>query len=349
MLNNLAKKGLVLIVISIFVMTPSSSYVIGDINTSNIKDDNESSMSKEIVKPLEKIFYDDRTLKADGIGQLFTCFNDVKDNNHVLYKIVNKAFDDVISITDDGVVIFDSPPPLGIYEFSPCDPIDINGEGYWFLVDAVLGCFLNEGRVNLNHTLSREYAFNEIQANMVFINFTGDLLPEDPPDNPLEPVNITVFGSADYGVVVEISLLVDVSSNKERYKWGELVTITIENIGKIGIDLAEPHFYVLNENWELVYEENIQDTWSLQPGANVVWNWDQKDKDKEQVPKGDYYVYGEFLINDRTHYRGTPSFYIKGKNEGITNQLLFLLHSYKLNCNMKTRLDLLFWGYRKIC
>jgi hypothetical protein len=195
----------------------------------------------------------------------------------------------------------------GGYSFSPCYYIDITGQGNAELIPPVLIWNIDEGHVNIND-FNREYSSDVITATGFFIAFEGSMTI-----NPLE-----ICGTALFGCLIENSNLVKVTTEKVRYKRNENIVIITTNIGDADIEINNPHFYILNIDSDIVFEEKLEETIVIKPEESKMWSWNQKDKNGKMVPKGNYSILGEFPINDRTHVAGVE-FILTGKKVRSAN------------------------------
>ena len=125
-----------------------------------------------------------------------------------------------------------------------------------------------------------------------------------------------ILVSSSFGVTVvafttaTFDGIIDVSTDKSEYEYGETVTVIITNIGEATVEIAGPCFNISNENGETVFSGCLFCLWELEPGESETWCWNQKDREGEQVPWGNYTVEGSFPVGDKK-YSGDAHFSIK--------------------------------------
>jgi hypothetical protein len=155
---------------------------------------------------------------------------DLKNNPHVK-KFINQ----LIESRDDGTII------PGYYEFWPCDPINIQGEGIGDIQDYEGGnaafLYLEEGTAELNNSLNHDYVKNEIVGFFLFLNFSGEIIAK----NYTAPVSVT--GQSEVGIAIELSYLLQFVNN-DKYKRGTDITIKVKNNKLSVIVVINPHFYI---------------------------------------------------------------------------------------------------------
>jgi len=119
----------------------------------------------------------------------------------------------------------------------------------------------------------------------------------------------------------------EVTTDKNVYEIGEIVTIFFTNIGDETLSAGGPIVSYYNEYNELIYQEAVYCWWKLEPGEFFIWTWNQKNFDNEQVPVGEYNVEG-FLSGIEEDYIDTAIFNIinydppsspYGPTEGVVN------------------------------
>lgn len=105
--------------------------------------------------------------------------------------------------------------------------------------------------------------------------------------------------------------VLEVTTDKETYSQGELVTIFLTNVGDEVLSGGGPIVTIYNEENEIVYQLGAYCWVELEPGECIDWwpPWDQTDEQGEQVPVGSYIVEG-FLSNHEDGYSDTAIFYI---------------------------------------
>ena len=105
--------------------------------------------------------------------------------------------------------------------------------------------------------------------------------------------------------------VLDVTTDKETYNQGELVTIFLTNVGDEVLSGGGPLVTIYNEENEIMYQLGAWCWVELEPGEFIDWwpPWDQIDEQGEQVPVGTYVVEG-FLSDGEDGYIDTAIFYI---------------------------------------
>ncbi|MCK4364697.1 MAG: hypothetical protein KAW45_01465 [Thermoplasmatales archaeon] len=230
----------------------------------------------------------------------FFTFLDQQGNlniNPSMKKIIKQA----VTSGDDGKIL------PGIYIFNPCDPIDLQGVGTMNKNESSAMVYLHEGTANLNNSFSGEYIEWEIAALGTFGNFLGTC--EGSSGYPFEPLTMT--GSSEHALFIESSYMLEMRVTDEKYKRGTEIPVKIKRLVfpfmKLrDIELVNPHFYVFESNedveeFNIVYEEELQETWELPLLGTKTWNWDQKDNYGNQVPDGNYSFVAEFEIDGILH------------------------------------------------
>lgn len=110
--------------------------------------------------------------------------------------------------------------------------------------------------------------------------------------------------------------VIDITTDKCKYKQGETVTVFITNIGEDKIEIGGPCFNVYTENRETVFSGCLFCYWKLEPGERETWYWNQIDKNWSQVPIGKYIIEGIFptASEDKKYYDETSIYIYKNKN-----------------------------------
>jgi hypothetical protein len=101
----------------------------------------------------------------------------------------------------------------------------------------------------------------------------------------------------------------EVTTDKNVYKIGKIVTMFFTNIGDQTLSGGGPIVSYYNEENELVYQEAVYCWWELDPDEYFTWTWDQKDFNNKQVPVGEYAVEG-YLSGGENGFVDTATFYI---------------------------------------
>jgi hypothetical protein len=282
MQDKLFRKVLVLTIIVLFV----GAGVISSVGRNIV--DKQQTETQNFYKPSEEIL------------NPFYMFMDRQENlniNPLMKKLIKQA----VASGDD----IDLLP--GFYKFNPCDPIDIQGVGTLSRNETIVIFYLHEGAVNLNNSFSGEYIGWEIAALGTFGDFSGEC--NGSTDFPFKP--LSVDGRSEYALLMESSYMLEMSVKNEKYRRGVEIPVTIKRLVfpymKLrDIKLVNPHFYVFmfdeeTEKLNVVYEEELQETWELPLLGSKTWKWDQKDKYGNQVPYGNYSFVGEFEIDGIVH------------------------------------------------
>jgi len=217
--------------------------------------------------------------------------------NPSMKKIIKQA----VTSGDSGKIL------PGVYIFVPCDPIDIQGVGTVAKNESTAVVYLHEGTASLNNSFSGEYIEWEIAALGTFGNFYG--ICDGTNGFPFEP--LTVTGSSEHALFMESSYMLEMRVDNEKYKRGTEIPVNIKRLvfpymELRDIELVNPHFYVFESNedveeFNIVYEEKLQETWALPLLGTKTWSWDQKDNDGNQVPDGNYSFVAEFEIDGIVH------------------------------------------------
>lgn len=98
---------------------------------------------------------------------------------------------------------------------------------------------------------------------------------------------------------------ISVTTDKDVYVYGEMVNITVKNIGKVNIvGVSKLRIYYISENCSYLVHEPSATELIKNLLVNQSWNysWDQKDFNGSQVEKGRYLIH--FFIGD---CRGTQA------------------------------------------
>ncbi|HDM25177.1 MAG TPA: hypothetical protein ENG24_01075 [Thermoplasmatales archaeon] len=111
--------------------------------------------------------------------------------------------------------------------------------------------------------------------------------------------------------------VIELSTDKSSYEKGEMVAIITTNVGNTEIGIIGPHFYIFNEQGEIIIDAWLECIWVLKPGESKTWFWNQRDMNGKQVPKGSYTVEGYFPVNNETTYVDNTSFNITAKVEAL--------------------------------
>jgi hypothetical protein len=224
-------------------------------------------------------------------------FNNIKSNEFEIDKFSKKF-------------LFSSENAVpGIYVFFPCYYINISGQGsietkeagpVSFTVWDLTNCHV---RINLNNNVYEE--LDKIQIHGTFLRFKGSLS-----ENPIK-----ISGEALYGLYVEESEIIDLSINKDKYKRGENVDITIKNIDSNSITIETPKISVFKifygANYQRIFSKSFDETIDLTPNETFEWTWDQRDDDGWKIPYGEYIIAGEFPIKGLSReHTGFSSFVI---------------------------------------
>ena len=273
--KNLFRKGLVVGIIILFIgmsIIPSTGRIIVD---------KQQKPSEEIFNPFYMLLDKQENLK-------------IKPS---MKKLIKQA----ATSGDDGKLY------PGIYKFNPCDPIDLQGVGTVVENESTVVVYLHEGTAHLNNSFNGEYIEWEIAALGTFADFSGEC--EGSSEYPFKPLNVT--GRADYALFMESSYLLEMSVKEEKYKRGAEIPVKIKRMVfpymKLrDLELVNPHFYVFEfseevEDVNIIYEEELQETWELPLLGSKTWKWDQKDKYGNQAPDGNYSFVAEFEIDGIVH------------------------------------------------
>jgi len=248
-----------------------------------------------VIADKQKITAQNFNKPLDEKLDLFKMFIEKKidlKNTPYIKKFINQ----LIESLDDGTFI------PGYYEFWPCDPINIQGDGIGDLQDYEDGnaafLYLDEGTAELNNSLNHDYVKNEIVGFFLFFNFSGEMIAKN---DTIAPVSVT--GQSETAIAVELSFLLQFINN-DKYKRGTEITIKVKNNKLWDIVVINPHFYIFDlddEEKNLIYDEIVEETWEIPQLGTKTWNWDQKDSNGNQVPDGNYVIIGSFMINGRDH------------------------------------------------
>ena len=87
-------------------------------------------------------------------------------------------------------------------------------------------------------------------------------------------------------------------TDKSYYTQGEVVSITMENIGS-GSIYGEPSYSITDESGNLVMGK-VRDTLELRPGENTTLPWRQMDIDMDQISPGTYTIHCRFGVYSDT-------------------------------------------------
>jgi len=305
--KNLMKKTLVCAIIVLFIgagVIPSVGKIISDKRQTRTQYSNK--LSEEVFNSVNMFIDEQNILKI----------------NPSMKKFIKQA----VSSWDDGKYL------PGFYIFNPCDPIDMQGIGTVSKNESSVVVYLHEGTAHLNNTFTGEYIGWEIAALASFADFSG--IVDGFSGLPFKPLNVT--GSAEYALLVESSFMLELKVEKEKYKRGFEIPVKIQRLifpfMKLrDIELVNPHFYVLEfdeevEEFNIIYEEELQETWDLPLLGTKTWVWDQKDNYGNQVPDGNYSFIGEFEINGILHPIYGPGVEIVekfGRNKRSSQMLFF--------------------------
>lgn len=123
---------------------------------------------------------------------------------------------------------------------------------------------------------------------------------------------VTSNKNDDVGIIEKIQTEgaeLEVTTDKNVYEVGEIVTIFFTNIGYETLSGGGPIVSYYNDENELVYQEAVYCWWELDPGEYFTWTWNQKDFNNEQVPVGEYMVEG-CLSGGENSFVDTATFYI---------------------------------------
>jgi len=215
----------------------------------------------------------------------------------------------------------------GTYIFNPCDPIDIEGIGLVDYDGAFGYLALEDGTVELDNTFNGNYEQDIIAAICIFEDFEGDIIGDPEEISPLE-----VTGKAGWFCLIEFSYLLEMSIEGE-FKLGTEVPVIISNANEsFEIEISESVFTayrtVLLSSFK-VYEEQIQEPWTIPIAGSETWTWYQKDQNGNQVAKGQYTIAGEFTINGRVHPLAISfEIYQKSRSHKKIHIFLSLLEKY---------------------
>lgn len=134
--------------------------------------------------------------------------------------------------------------------------------------------------------------------------------------------NEVFSGSNSPFTITTFDGVIDITTDKCKYKQGETVTVFITNIGEDKIEIGGPCFNVYNENRETVFSGCLFCYWKLEPGESETWYWNQIDKNWSQVPIGKYTIEGIFptAYEDKKYCDETSIYVYKNKNFVRNNQ-----------------------------
>lgn len=96
----------------------------------------------------------------------------------------------------------------------------------------------------------------------------------------------------------DIDEIIEVSTDREEYGIGDIVTIITKNIGNEKIAISGPCFFIYNNENELIFDMCLFCYWELEPGDFKEIFWDQKNTTWHQVPPGVYTVKGVFRLGN---------------------------------------------------
>ena len=305
--KNILKKGLVY---GIIILLIGMSVIQSTGKTILYK---QQTKTQNIDEPTEKV-----------LDEFFTFLD--KQENLIINPSMKKLIKQAVTSGDDGNF------PPGIYLFNPCDPIDVQGVGTVSKNESTAVVYLHEGTALLNDTFSGEYIEWEIAALGTFGNFYG--ICDGSSGYPFEP--LTVTGSSEHALFMESSYMLEMRVDDEKYKRGVEIPVKIKRLVfpymKLrDLELVNPHFYVFESNedveeFNIVYEEELQETWDLPLLGTKTWNWDQKDNYGNQVPDGNYSFVGEFEIDGILHPvfgSGVEIVEKLGRNKGNPQMLFY--------------------------
>ena len=110
--------------------------------------------------------------------------------------------------------------------------------------------------------------------------------------------------------MIPIGPQLDVTTDKETYEVGELVTIYLTNVGDEVLCGGGPIVTIYDQDDAIVYQLGCYCYWELEPGEYIEWiPWDQTNQQNEQVPVGTYVAEG-FLSDGEEGYIDTATFAI---------------------------------------
>ena len=258
------------------------------------------------------------------------------NNNKSLGFGLNKAPENFLFSSENEVP--------GIYVFSPCYYINISGQGtidkkeagpvsftVWDLINGHV-------RINLNNDVYEE--LHKINIHGTFLRFKGSLSEN--------PVKIT--GEALYGLYIEESKIIKLSTNKDKYKRAENIEIITKNIDSSSINIENLSLSVYEllygTKYQRIYSKSFNVTIKLEPGETFVCAWDQKDYNGKNIQYGEYILAGEFPIKGLSRkHTGFTGFIIRiftgTKSHSVFNLPMILNKNYFQNHLMFNYLKLL--------
>ncbi len=84
----------------------------------------------------------------------------------------------------------------------------------------------------------------------------------------------------------------EVTTDKDVYDPGEIVTIYLTNVGDVILYGGGPIVTIYNNESEIVYQEATYCWHELEPEEYITWTWNQTNQQGSQVPNGFYVVEG---------------------------------------------------------
>jgi len=104
--------------------------------------------------------------------------------------------------------------------------------------------------------------------------------------------------------------ILEVTTDKEIYNPGEMITIILTNIGDEILCGGGPVITIYNSEEEIVYQGGTYCWIQLEPEEFVTWiPWDQTNNEDEQVPPGEYIAEG-FLSGYEVNFEDITIFHI---------------------------------------